>query len=157
MIDWLRLDKWPRPERSGAYSVLIVYALMYFWGFALVPHEWGDGPLSLTCYFAPWECPKQEPPPKREPMKSREHVTLLWAPNALVRKHGKDEVCFYEFNGDRYLVVSSDLVPHPCTYFLSSTLGSYFRNRKRTENYNGFLIFGATNIVYPTRALEEKR
>jgi hypothetical protein len=50
MKNFLRLDYWPRPERSGMFAVLSAYAMLCGWGFALVPHDFGGDGFSREVF-----------------------------------------------------------------------------------------------------------
>jgi hypothetical protein len=82
----LDMRKMVRPERSGVLANLIVYALLWSWGYALVPHDFGDV-FSLKCWLMPWECPKAEPVETRKELERRYHPILL-GPGA-----GKKKAC----------------------------------------------------------------
>jgi len=73
-------------------AVLSAYAILWGWGYSLVPHDWGGDGFSLTCYLAPWECPKAnqfvEPPPV-----SYNVIHLIYCPTCPVRKHKNSGVC----------------------------------------------------------------
>lgn len=87
-----------RPHRSGVLAVITAYAVLWAWGYALVPHIWGDGPFSLTCYLAPWLCPAPEPEPERQIQKVY-HITYDPLAKVVAKK---DCGCYWEvrlYNG----------------------------------------------------------
>lgn len=71
----LDFRKMARPERSGVAANLLVYALLWLWGYQFMPHDFGDD-FNLKCYLMPWECPKEKEFSKPE-IERRYHVILL--------------------------------------------------------------------------------
>jgi hypothetical protein len=67
----LDVRKMIRPERSGVIGCLFVYAILWGYGYAIIPHLWGGG-FSPLCYFAPWECPA----PKETAIEIEKHYNI---------------------------------------------------------------------------------
>jgi hypothetical protein len=95
----LRIDKWPRPERSGVIAVLLVYSLLCGLGELRAYH--GDGDFSLLCTIAPF-CPECWQPRERveEPPPPEYHVTRLVYCSTCVVKEQHDKCRFEAI--DRY-------------------------------------------------------
>lgn len=92
-FDPMRLD---RPHRSGVLAIFFTYAVLWLYGYAVMPHDWShDGSFSLHCYLAPWDCPAAVKHPPPEPKKVY-HVT--YAPNGHVRVKKKLCCCGWQFS-----------------------------------------------------------
>lgn len=86
-LDFLRIDKWQRPERSGALAICAVYMVLCF---AAIPFEYkgDDGLPSLSCTMMPFlpHCLEQE---KHEEAKKYDVIPiahLIYCPKCKVRK-----------------------------------------------------------------------
>lgn len=103
MLGFLDLRTWQRPERSGAYAVLIVYSLMYLWGWAGFPRDWEGNGFSLTCYVAPWASSCIKYPEKRKERKWQHVVYLSPFPSKVKAKpcycHIDSKYTAYDKNG----------------------------------------------------------
>lgn len=113
----LDVRKMARPERSGVLANLIVYALLWGWGYALVPHDWSGDGFSLKCYLAPWECRKEERVTVRE-IEEHYHIDYL----ASGKRRKKECTCRYEFrHGDEvfaWRAASRERLREPCGHLL---------------------------------------
>jgi hypothetical protein len=109
----LRIDKWPRPERSGMLAVLIAYALLELIVQPIL-YRGDEGKPSLLCTMAPFvpEC-WQPHPQVREPEPPRYHVTkLVYCPSCKVRERKDDGICFWEVRTKLFVMV--ERIPADC-------------------------------------------
>lgn len=138
----LDVRKMVRPERSGVLANLVVYAILWGWGYALVPHDFVDG-FSLKCYLAPWECPKHEERVTVREIEEHYHINLL----ASGKRRKKNCVCRYEVRHGGE--VFSPYPSEQCDSLFAN--GAYQSDWHRADTYmTEPLLYFEGGRVYPT-------